>query len=592
MNVKPILPILLLTLLLAAFSCKTDNTGAGLALDHPTDEAHLQIDAEPDRLNPLLTTSNYSNTILGCMMPRLLEVSPRTMEMVPQLAKSRAEIQILREGPYAGGVSYTFEIRPEAVWDNGQAVTAEDFIFAMKAAFNPKVPAAPYRVYLSFIEAIEIDPDNPKRFTVFTNRPSIIGEEVIGNAVPLLPAYHYDPDGLMADIPLADLMDQEKAKVLAEENENLQAFADLFSSPRYNREPEGITGCGAYRLVSWKTGQRLTLERKDDWWADQVEGDAEMLQAYPQRLVFRPIADPNTGVAALKDGQLDVYPNVPPKQFEELKETDFVQEAFEFHTPSSLVHTFIYVNTRSEKLSNKKVRKALAYAVNVEEIINTAFNGLGVPSTGPVHPTFSYYNKAVKPVPYDPEKARELLQEAGWSDSNNNGIVDKEIDGQLTELSLSYNYTAGRDLSQSIALMLQQSAKRAGIAIKLDPQEHTVNMDNLKRREFELVGGAKSIQPIPWQPKQDFHSEGDDRTGFASPATDEMIDRIQTTLDAEKRQEMYRELQDILHEEMPIVPLIVPQGRLVIHERFETPVTPIFPGYAPPLLKIKAEAAQ
>lgn len=592
MNFPPLPSLLLLTLLLAAFSCKTDATDSGFELDHPVDEAHLQIDAEPDRLNPLLTSSNYSNTILGCIMPRLLEVSPRTMEMVPQLATDRAEIKTLSEGPFAGGVSYTFEIRPEAVWDNGEPVTAEDFVFALKAAFNPEVPAAIYRVYLSFIKAVEIDPENPKRFTVFTDKPNIIGEEVIGNAVPLLPAYHYDPDGLMADTPLADFLDQEKAKKLAEENEQLQAFADLFASSRFNREPEGITGCGPYRLTAWETGQRLILERKSDWWGDEVSSNDEMLQAYPQRLVFLPISDPNTGVAALKDGQLDVYPNVAPKQFQELKETDFLADAFEFYTPSSLVHTFIYVNTRLDKLSEKKVRQALAYSVNVEEIINTAFNGLGMPSTGPVHPDFSYYNKEVKPVPYDPEKARALLAEAGWTDSDDNGIVDKEINGQQTELSLTYNYTAGRDLSQSVALMLQESAKRAGIEIKLNPQEHTVNIDNLKRREFELVGGAKSIQPIPWQPKQDFHSEGDDRTGFARPATDDMIDRIQSTLDAEERKAMYQELQEVLHDEMPIVPLIVPQGRLVIHKRFETPVTPIFPGYAPALLQLKSEAEQ
>jgi peptide/nickel transport system substrate-binding protein len=590
MNVKNLLPTLLAALVLAAASCTSDkteesSTASSYKLDHPLTEAHLQLDAEPDRLNPLLTNSNYSNTVLGAIMPRLIDIDPASMEMKPQLALSRAEVEMLAEGPYAGGVAYTFEIRPEAVWDNGEPVTAEDFIFALKLAFNPKIPATIFRVYLAIIKEVEVDADNPRRFTVYTDEQSIIGEEIIGNAIPPLPAYHYDPDGLMADVDLADLLDQEKAKKLAEEDERFQQMADLFSSPKYNREPEGIIGCGAYRLASWETGQRLILERKENWWGDQVKAD--MLQAYPERMVFQPIADPNTGAAALKDGQLDVYPNMPPKQFQELKESAFVQKDFNFFTPTSLVHTFFYCNTRSPKLQDKTVRQAIAHAINVEEMIETAFNGLAVPSTGPVHPTFNYYNKDIQPIAYEPETARSLLEEAGWTDSNNNGIVDKIIDGQLTELSLQYNYTAGRDLSQNIALLLKESAKRAGIEITLNPQEHTVNIDNLKRRDFELASGAKSIQPFPWQPKQDFHSEGDDRTGFATPETDQLIDRIQSTLDEEERKQMYLELQEILHDQLPIIPLIVPQGRIVIHKRYDTPVTPIFPGYSPSMLKLK-----
>jgi ABC-type transport system substrate-binding protein len=594
---KPIkiLPFLFITALFIGTGCQGDgqqkSDKGSYELGRPLQEAQLQVDAEPDRLNPLLTNSNYSNTVLANIFSYLLDLDPLTLEVQPRLAVSRPEIQQLEEGPYAGGVSYTFEIQPEAAWDNGSPVTAEDFIFTLKAVFNPKVPATIFRVYLSFIKAVEVDPDNPKRFTVFSDKQYIIGEEVIGNAIPLMPAYHYDPDGLLADIPLSDLLDQEKAKALAASNPNLQAFADAFSQTRFSREPEGVTGSGPYRLASWETGQKIRLERKKDWWGDKVAQDNDMLKAYPEALVFRPISDPNTAVAAVKDGQIDVMANVPPKQFQELQATEFVKEQFNFHSPSSLVHTFIYVNTRLKKLSDKKVRQALAYALNVDEIINTVFSGLAVPSTGPVHPSFSYYNDEIEPIPYNPERARALLEEAGWTDSNDNGIVDKEIDGERRELSLEYNYTAGRDISQNVALLLKESAKQAGIEITLNPQEHSVNIENLKRRDFELVGGAKSIQPVPWEPKQDFHSEGDDRTGFASPETDAMIDRIQSTFDKAKRKEMYLELQEILHEEMPIIPMIIPKGRLIIHERFETPITPIFPGYAPRLLKVK-EALQ
>lgn len=588
MKQYPAPQLLAFFVLLLAFGCQTESSkDEEYKLNRPLGEAHLQIDAEPDQLNPLLTLSNYSNTVIGLTACYLQSLDPESMEMKPQLAQSRPEVALLEDGPYAGGVSYTFEIRPEAVWDNGSPVTASDFVFTLKAAFNPKVPAPVYRVYLSFIKEVVIDPDNPKRFTVFSDRRYIIGEEAISAALPVMPAYHYDAEGLMADIELSDLLDEPKAKALAESDERLGQFAEQFTSPAFSREPEGVVGCGPYRLVSWETGQRLVLERKTDWWGDQVTDGKEALAAYPARIVFRPIQDPNTAIAALKDGQVDVMANIPPAQFLELKETEFVNKQYNFHAPLSLVHSFIYINTRNPKLEDARVRRAVAYATDVETMISTVFSGLATPSNGPVHPSFSYYNKSIKPIPYQPEEARRLLEEAGWTDTNGNGIADKVIDGTLTELTLEYKYTAGRDIAQSVALLLQESAKKAGIEITLTPQEHTVNMDNLRRRNYELMSGAKGIQPTAWEPKQDFHSEGDDRTGFATPETDAFIDEIQVTLDKAKREEMYLELQARINQAMPIVPLAVPTGRLAVHKRFEGPVTAVFPGYVPRLLQLK-----
>jgi peptide/nickel transport system substrate-binding protein len=593
MTLRYTLRFLLFTVLIGFFSCGSDpdpasdtsQTNQGIA----PESVSLQLDAEPDQLNPVLTISNYSNTIIGAAFSYLQRLNPTTLELEPALAVSAPEVTILEEGPYAGGVSYTFEIRPEAVWDNGSPVTAEDFLFTMKATFNPKVPAAPYRVYLSFIKEVEIDAENPKRFTVYSDQKYIIGEEAISAALPVLPMHHYDSLGLMADIPLSDLMDTEKAKALAESNEKINQFAEQFTSSFFSREPEGVNGCGPYKLVRWETGQRLVLERKADWWGDQVEGAGIVMESYPQKMIFRPIQDQTAAVAALKDGQLDVLANIAPEQFNELKETAFVAEKFDFYTPPSLVHAFIYVNTRLPKLEDPRVRRALAYATDVESMINTAFSGLAEPSTGSVLASSSYHNPDIKPIPYEVEKARALLTEAGWEDSNDNGIVDKEIDGVLTELSLEYKYTAGRQVSQNVALLLQESAKKAGIEITLTPQEHNVNMEDVSRRDFELLAGAKGIQPITWEPKQEYHSEGDDRSGFATPETDALIDRIQVTLDPKERKKLYMDLQAKIHESMPIIPILVPTGRLIINKELEAPITPVFPGYVPALLKFKTE---
>lgn len=583
-------PVALLFLFLLA-GCKpgpgTKDEDAVFSLSRPLNEAVVQLDAEPDRLNVPLSTSSYARLVSNTIFQNLLSINPQSLEIIPELAKSRPQITPITEGPYAGGMAYTFEIHDQAVWDNGSPVTAEDFIFTLKAALNPQVPAPAYRAYLSFIKDVEVDSGNPRRFTVLTDQKYIIGEEAIGSALPLMPAYHYDPEGLLKDIPLTDLTDEAKAQALAVNDGRLAQFAALFTSPKYSREKEGISGSGPYRFESWETGQRITVAKKENYWGDALAAEYPALGAFPEKIIFRPIPDPTAAITALKDGQIDAMANIPPTDFLELQNEEFTAERYNFFSPPLLGNTFIYVNTRVPKLSDKRVRRALAYAVNVEAIINTVYNGLGAPYASPVHPSFSYYNKDLQPIPYDPDKARQLLEEAGWTDSNNNGIADKVINGKLEELSLNYKIVAGRDNIRDVGLLVQESAKRAGIDIQIEAKEFAVLADDFKRRDYELVPWSKTIQPTLWEPKQDYHSGGDDRTGFASAESDALIDQIQVALDEQERNRLYMQLQTILYDEMPLIYLLVPTSRIAIHKRFDVQPSPIYPGYFPGKLRLK-----
>lgn len=591
---KPInfLPAILALLLIAGTGCKQNSSDSSedniiFELNRPLNEAVIQMDAEPDRLNPALSTSTYARIVSNTIFQYLLFIDPQSLAIVPQLAKARPETAPITGGPYAGGMAYTFEIHDEAVWENGSPVTAEDFIFTLKAVLNPRVPAPAYRAYLSFIKDVEVDPANPRRFTVLADQVYILGEEAIGSTLPVLPGYHYDPEGLLKDIPLAELADPDKAAELAENDPRLQQFADLFTSPKFSREKEGLSGSGPYAFEAWETGQQLTVAKKENYWGDALAEEYPTLAGYPDKFIFRPIPDPNAALTALKDAQIDAMANIPPDDFNALQENEFTAKRYDFFSPPLLGNTFIYVNTRVPKLSDKRVRKALAYAIDVNEIIETVYSGMGTPYASPVHPSFAFYHKNLNPIPYDPEKARELLREAGWEDTNNNGIADKEINGQREELSLNYKIVAGRDNIQSVALLVQESAKRAGIDIQIEAKEFAVLADDFKRRDFELAPWGKTIPPSLWEPKQDFHSEGDDRTGFATAESDALIDRIQVTLDEGERTQLYMELQEMLYDEMPLIYLMVPTSRVAIHKRFDIEPTPIFPGYFPTQLRLK-----
>lgn len=583
----------LLLILGIGTGCKNNPTSKEddvvFSLNRPLNEAILQIDAEPDRLNPALSTSSYARIVANTIFQYLLYIDPQSLETVPQLARSRPEAAPITEGPYAGGIAYAFEIHEQAVWDDGSPVTAQDFIFTLKAVLNPQVPAPAYRAFLSFIKDVEVDPSNPRRFTVLTSEKYILGEEAIGSTLPVIPAYLYDPDGLLRDIPFSEFTDEARAAELAKNDPRLQQFAELFTSPKYSREKEGVSGSGPYRFESWETGQRLIVSKKENYWGDALAEQYPALAAFPDKFIFQPIPDPNAAITALKDAQVDAMANIPPDDFLELQKNEFTARRYNFFSPPLLGNTFIYVNTRIPKLSDKRVRHALAYAIDVNQIIETAYNGMGSPFASPVHPTFPYYNQELKPIPYDPDKARALLAEAGWTDSNNNGIADKMISGKLEEMTLNYKIVAGRDNIQAVALLVQESAKRAGFDIQIEAKEFAVLADDFKRRDFELAPWGKTIPPSLWEPKQDFHSQGDDRAGFARAETDALIEQIQVTLDEKERNRLYKQLQAIIYDEMPLIYLLVPTSRVAIHKRFDIEPTPIYPGYFANQLQLRQE---
>ena len=126
----------------------------------------------------------------------IYEHRPQSLEIVPQLVKIPGMIATITDGCRRHDI-YTFEIHDEAVWDNGSPVTAEDYIFHAGSA-QPRVPAPAYRAYLSFIKEVQVDPDNPRRFTVLANKIHS-GRRTIGAALPVFPTYLYDPQSLLKD---------------------------------------------------------------------------------------------------------------------------------------------------------------------------------------------------------------------------------------------------------------------------------------------------------------------------------------------------------------------------------------------------------
>jgi ABC-type transport system substrate-binding protein len=578
--------------LMVLAACKTDpGTNAdSVPYKRTSDTVIVRMEAEPDVLTPMLTLSSYSNRINQQAFFTLETLEGNSLEYQSLLLASEPEVTELEEGEFVGGVAYDLEIHPEAVWDNGTPVTGNDYAFSLKAILNPLVSsrsATIYRSFFSSVKAVEVDSENPKKFRVVFVPKDIQARDIVTGEIRLLPEYHYDPDGHMKQFTIADLLDPDMQNSL-KENEDIMAFADFLNNPTTSTDPTNISGCGPYTVEEWKAGERIILQKKDDWWGDTLADEYPQLRAYPETIIYSFISNPTTALQALRAEEIDAIRAISPQSFAEVRDDPALNELYNFHSPPSMTYYFVSVNSNNPKLADKKVRQALAHAIDVQEIIDNLYAGMGERIASPVYRKQDYYNTDLEPVPFDLEKASTLLAEAGWEDTNDNGTVDKMIEGELTELSLQYNFVGESETSRNIALLVQDNAQKIGIDIQPNGLEARMTIQKLRAKEYELASAGSTVTAI-WNPKQSWHTEGDNRTGFGDAETDALIDDIIVTFDDADRREMYLELQEIIYDESVQIFLFAPQERIAIHKRFDAETMILAPGFNPRFFELTDE---
>lgn len=583
LKTRILLPFSLLLLLLA--SCNPDQ---GAAWKHNDNTVRVRLSSNIPALNPLLARSAWVKIASDLVFQYPMDFDPATLELVPQLVKSKPVVTDISEGEFAGGQSFAFEIMEEAVWDDGQPVTGYDYEFSVKLLFNPKLPLQAYASYFEFVKDIRVDAANPRKFTVITDRKYILNDGVVSN-VTMMPRHLYDPEGLMKDFSFQDLSRPERAAAIAEDP-RLQQFADAFLSPKYGREV--VSGSGPYKVVDWVDDQRIVFAKKENWWGDKLAGTYNLLAAYPDTIIFLPIPDQTAAVAALKSEDYDIGFELETNQFMELRQDSFLQNVYNYYTPPRFAYFYVAMQNRNPKLADKRVRQALARLIDMDAVIRDQYNGLGERIIGPFLPDKKYYHKGLQPVEMDVEGARRLLAEAGWKDSNGNGIVDKLIDGQLTELSLTFLYTPGVTFQENFTELFRNNVRQAGVEIVREPVESNVMGQRLRNGEYELAGRGASAYPLPDDPKQLFHTDsaqpgGSNYTRFGNAETDALIEEIRSTTDEAKRNALYKKFQEVTYEEQPMIFQFSPFDRIAAHQRFEAIVTRKSPGVSLQHLKLK-----
>lgn len=578
-----LLGITLISVLLSACG------GGGSAdADYSTDQKDPTLNADwviehalsdPTNINPITYTDAGANYIIDHMFQQLLAWDHETYELAPELAKSKPEVS-------EDGLRYTFEIFEDAMWDDGKPITGYDYAFTIKVIKNPNVDCQRLRPYFEFIEAVEVDEENPRKFTVVSNKPYYLAESSIATQ-PILPKHFYDPEGVHDNFSIAQL-NRQPDQLAA--NAELKQFAERFNSPAYQREKENLVGSGAYRLQEWVTGQQIVLVRKEKYWGDN-HPEIKNLQAYPAKLVYKVVNEVSTAITDLKGQKIDVMRGVPPRMFaRDLQENDRVKAHFTLNTPDTYFYGMVALNNRPPKSQqpyfvDRKVRRAMAHLFDVQKYIENLLYGFGKPIIGPVSPLHKgAYNDTLDLIAFNLDKAKQLLSEAGWEDSNNDGTRDKMINGQKVEFKPTILVNSGNDVRKNLAILLREEAKKVGVSIEVQSVEWNVFVERMKKHEFDMYVIGWSSDPSGgdlrqlWHTNQ--HASGSNYLGFGTPESDRLLEEIAQTVDDKKRNDLIRQFQEILYREQPCIFTTAPKARIVIHKRFQNAETsPVRPGY-------------
>ncbi len=341
-------------------------------------------------------------------------------------------------------------------------------------------------------------------------------------------------------------------EALKEEAKRRGRDLDNFSlrDSSFNRHP---IGCGPFRFVEWKSDQYIVLERFEHYW----EGPPNY-----HRYIYRIIPDPLTQEMEFYAGTIDSYP-VQPHQVERLKR----DPRFQSFSGLSFGYTYIGYNMRREPFNDKRVRKALGMAIDVDKIIRYVLYGQAERITGPFVKQTDYYNKKIAPLPYDPEGALRLLQEAGWH-RDKDGWLRK--DGKKLQFTLITN--SGNEIRKAILAIAQDAWKKLGIDVRTDVLEWSVFIkERVNKLDFDalILGWSMGIEPDLYQI---FHSSQCgpyqlNFVGFKNQEADELILRIRREYDHQKQVELCHRLHEIIAEEQPYTFLYVTKWTAVLDKR-------------------------
>lgn len=491
--------------------------------EYPGDEGDWMVwrlHEEPRTLNTMTVEGGLvTNWIcIGNIIERLFEydIDVNVVKLKPWLAKSYEMSN--------DGLEVTVRLRDDIHFSDGVPVTADDVIFTYETIMNPGVDAANIRnYYQNFKEVVKID-DHTVKF---------IFNEVYWKTIECFGIFEVLPKHIYQ-----------------------------FKEPEeFNKRRSNPIGSGPYVFERWDVGREVVLQRNENYWGRKPK---------IKKVVFKFITNPVAALQALRSHEVD-YMEPTSEQFVQMSSDEQFKAEFQclsIWQPSEPYY-FIGWNQVRPFFKDRKVRLAITHIVDREAIVEHLLNGNGKVVTGPFYIYGRQNDPDIKPWPYDPARAKELLDEAGWVDTDGDGIRDK--DG--VPFRFKFTYGTGSANAERLAKLLKDEGIKVGIDIIPDPVESSIFAERFNNRDFDslILGWGGTIESDPYQiwHSSQIKGRGNNVVSFNNPEADAIIEEARRTLDSEKRYKLYHRLHKILHDEQPYTFLYIRPEQHFIDKRFE-----------------------
>ena len=466
----------------------------------------------PENLHPIRSTDAYSNIIQSHVLESLLQRDLDTYEWKASLAKKWTISP--------DGRTFTFYLYKGLKWSDGKDLTADDVKFSLEAFKDPKyggIHAIPYFEGLKSIEVIDSHTLRVRtKDLYFGNFQVIAGMQVLPKHI------YFDPKKKLS---------------------------------------KTVIGSGPYFIEHNIKGKILIL-KKNPLWKVQEKNSANKGQWIFNSIVFRFIQGEDDTLLRLQRGDIDFAAMSPESYTQKTGKAPWGQtilkEQIQLQKPKG--YTYIGMNLRKDILKDVRVRKALAHLLN-RELINEKFlYGYSGLATGPWSFQSVYADKNVKPILFDPKKAKQILKQAGWSDQDRNGVLEKTIRGQKKELVLDLLYSNAD--AEKYYTIFQQDLKQAGVKLNLKILDWTSLLRLVDDGKFDMVGLGWGAGSIDLDPKQIWHSASAYRGGsnfinYKNPKVDALIDRGRKQMDRNERIQTFRQVYRLIAKDVPYIFMFV-----------------------------------
>jgi peptide/nickel transport system substrate-binding protein len=473
---------------------------------------------EPDNLNPMYTSMSFS----GYLRPFYLKPSwdfDENAKPVPVLVKEIPSTD--NGGLSADGKTITLKLRDDVKWSDGEPLTAEDYVFTFDMIMSDKNTPLGRYPYDKFVDSVEA----PDPTTVVINLKQPFAAWLTSLFYYILPKHVlqpvFDTDGTI-------------------------------DNAEWNRNP--TVSLGPFTFDAWETGSHITFKANPDW----------IKPPKVEQIFVRIVPDDAAQEAAIIAGDTDIGVFLSSDQIQKLEAGGKVKVV-----PVTSGYNegwFLNVNKDTARpfMLDVNVRKAIALATDRFTLVKD----LLVESINPVNVTFwdttpPYQTDTLQPYPYDPEQAKQLLDTAGWTDSDGDGIRDKMVDGKKVDMIIRYA-TTQRELRKNIQAVVEQQWKQVGIGAELSNYSNDVFWTGYNDGgpqalgEYDIAQFSSSGNYLPDPDTEGFmcaqivnadNPDGTNTQGYCNPKLDELFKAQAVEVDPAKRKELYNQIEQIMYDD-------------------------------------------